>query len=342
MAHSTERLMSFSQEMAGKRVGWVSVGRLNDVDHDHAPLSVQVTSATVGAEGAWFGHLNVEGRDRIGRVPIAVQEGFYAVAAMSAVLTPGAGNGTGDEANFAYGHESRQGSSRADLLRVGVGLRQQGQTDPVLEWAKSRSELIDVLKGKLGDEGFDDRYAQLYYWLNGSIARFGIDKRNPFEGMRLDELLMPDPGMEAMTREQSIHAHAIAETLGHAADHDEKMRQRLTVFSDIPAETVPTRFIDNRTYVASGESTVAEHVSRLAVSRLVYLPVGSRRTWPYMDASEADGLKAFGLELDGLRKKSIEPADTQLRKEAEELRARQQFAADGAQRFDAIAQAEAA
>ena len=348
MSREIERTISFGPEMAGERIGWVSTNKLQDQeDGKDSPISVDVVSATVGQDGAWFGHEILTNPDGEKSLPIAVEHGFLAVSAISTVLASKE-NDWRDEFNLSYLRMSTGvRDSAAKILDRATGFNVPidavGISD--IDWASSGSELIDLLKQKMNDADYRERYAQLYYWLNGSIARFQEGFDDPFEGFTVGELLLPDASMKKQTVEQLKHATGVANTLGYVAEHDEKMRQRLTVFSDIPKETVPSRFIDNRRYASGGEDVIREHISKLAVRQLVYLPIGFRptgRTWPYMDASEVNEDKAFGIELAGLMSGNIEPANRELAREIAELRARQDFAQKGVQRFIEIAQSEAA
>ena len=351
MPQTIEREISFTPEMAGKRVGWVSTAEIrNGTPVETTPISVNVVSATVGPDGAWFGHRTSENP---GDKPIAEQEGFLAVAAFSAILVSPTRNKWEEEFNLAYLHQGRRDASQqldrsgGRLLDRGVDRGQYSNEDISVDWAKGPDELIDLLKEKLNDAGFKARYPQLYYWLNGTIARTPGSQLTAegFEGISIDDLLLPDKKMQRTTRGQLERAQYIVELLGHSAKDDERMRKRLTVFSDVSAARIPDVFVENRRYVAGIETRILEHVSKLAVRQLVHLPIGNRsggRTWPYMDASEADDGAAFGIELDALKRNSTERADHELAKEHAELRQRQQYAQKGLRRFNEIVHAEAA
>src|SRR5690606_4555462 len=121
------------------------------------------------------------------------------------------------------------------------------------DWVQNRVDLIDTLKQKLDDAGFKERYPQLYYWLNGTIGQFEQTIDNPFQNHPIEGLLMPDQSMRKSTKEQLAYANYIADQLANALADDEQMRRQLTVFSDIPAESVVDRFIENRRNVADRE-----------------------------------------------------------------------------------------
>lgn len=347
MAFDTEEVIKFGPEMAGERVGWISTEKFSDDKNDNnAPVSLNLVTATVGPYGASFSiERSHYPNGEIGS-PIPAQYGFRAVYAISALLVSTEKEDWSDESHFLYQNESEGGEGNlAHMLYWGVARGMSFDDDGVVDWAKSRDDLLDLLKGKLTDVGFKEKYTKLYYWLNGSIARFGNNHFYPFVSFSLDDLLLPDKNMKKKTALQVKNAEGIARTLEHVADHDTKMRKRLTVFSDIPRETVPDRFIDNRRFAARSEDAIQDHLSNIAVRKLVDLPIGFRtegRTWPYMDASQPDEHKAFGRELEGLRNGNIEPADSELQREINELRLRQQYAQDGLQRFNQIARLEAA
>ncbi len=340
MARSIERVVTFGPEMAGERVGWVSTGRIRGEDDENSrPFSLNLVTATVSQNGAWFGYETLQNPDGEKSLSIATQYGFLAVSAISTILASKERHEWHDEFNLSYLQESDRGRDKYQLLDRGVSRGLHTEDDEVAAWAKNKAELLELLKGKLTDSGFEERYAQLYYWLNGSVARFDNYGGNPFAGFSLHELLLPDKSMKKKTVDQIMHADGIVETLTAMAAHDAKMRQRLTVFSYIPKETVPDRFIDNRNYAAGGEKVIQEHIAQLAVRRLVYLPIGFRpngRTWPYMDASEPDPEKAYGRELAGLERGDIEPANFELKQEITELEKRRQDADQGLQRFNQL------
>lgn len=346
MARNIERVVTFGPEMAGERVGWVSSGRVRgDDDENGRPWSLNLVTATVSQNGAWFGYETLQNPDGEKSLPIATQYGFLAVSAISTILASKEPHDWQDEFNLSYLQESDRGRDKDQLLDRGVNRGLYVDEDEGADWARNKAELLELLKGKLADSGFKDRYPQLYYWLNGSVARFDNYGGNPFAGFSLDELLLPDKSMKKKTADQIMHADGVVETLTRMAAHDDKMRKRLTVFSDIPKETVPDRFIDNRNYAAGGEKVIQEHITHLAVRQLVYLPIGFRpngRTWPYMDASEPDAEKAYGRELAGLKRGDIEPADFELKREITELEKRRQYADQGLQRLNQLSQSEAA
>lgn len=346
MARNIERVATFGPEMAGERVGWVSTGRVRGDDNENGrPFSLNLVTATVSQNGAWFGYETLQNPDGEKSLPIATQYGFLAVSAISTVLATKENHDWHEDFNLSYLQESDRGRDKVQLLDRGVSRGLHTDEDEVVDWAKNKAELLELLRGKLTDSGFKERYAQLYYWLNGSIARFDNYGGNPFASFELHELLVPDKSMKKKTADQIMHADRVVKTLTYMVDHDDKMRKRLTVFSDIPKETVPGRFIDNRNYAAGGEEVIQEHISQLAVRQLVYLPIGFRpngRTWPYMDASVPDEEKAYGRELAGLKQGDIEPADFELKREIAELEKRRQYADQGLQRFNHLSQSEAA
>lgn len=335
MSLKTERTVSYPKSMVGERVGWIATGKI--ASDEDTLLSIDVVTATVGLEGAWQGFRYSESS----QFNMPVQEGFLAVSAMSSIIRPGKPTGDVDEQNLRFvfpqtDHEIDR--SKVGLLAQGAGGLTDRLTDYKRTEAASKDEIIEILKERLDQTGFGDRYPQLYYWLNGAPQ---LKDGAPIEGVAIPQMLLPDPAMRTQTTDQAVLAESITSSLQNLHDRNEIMRRRMTVFSDIPSSEVATRFIDNRTFAHSAELLIREKMSKLAVRRLVYLPIGVQRTWPYMDAG-VEGVEGYGPELDGLRARKIHPAYDALADESRELERRELHARSAAQRFKLLLSLEKA
>jgi len=353
MSSKVNEEVSFSKGVAGERVGRVSV---EEFEHpiEGPSLFVNVVTATVGNEGATFEHrVDPKPDGETGR-PYPVQEGFLGVVAMSDLFLH-------EPPEFRSAHEDLERPYRkVELLEGGIDLGRFGQEDPDFDWVGNRAGLIATLRGKIEDTQFAERYPEVYYWLNGSIAQ-SDDERTSLDGLKINDLLMPDKSMHSQTEEQYEIASSIAEALVHASGDDRMMFRMLAkAFPDIPfiysdeesvqrqylAIEAARRFEENRQFVAASEKELLILKGRLIVPGLVRPPVslwthGGRLPWPSMDPTITNNkARSFGYVLDTVVEGNPKPAVSELGLEIEKFEARIQAAKKGARRFGALALAE--
>lgn len=333
---SIEKQVVFGSNKAGERVGWVAVSEIDRTMEDETtPVAVHIVTATVGPEGAWLGQSTYENRDGSKSEPFDAQSGFLAVSAISTVLASKEGSFKGDESNLRYLRPSVSscGPKTLGLLSQGDCLGMYGEKDTSKQWAQGKDAILGLLRERLQDKGFGDRYSQLYYWLNMNVGQTTGMPYHNFDGVHPDDLLLPDKSMKTKTLEQLRLAYDIESLFSQALANDHLMQRRLTVFSDVPAGRVTEVFTENRRSAHELEIKIRDKAAQLAVGRLVWSDVGTTRSWPYMNAGESNEAKAFGMELSGLKDRNIEPASGELDREINELTVRQKKAQFGAMRF---------
>jgi len=331
----------YSADKIGQRVGWVRVN--TQVLHDQELIGVDIVAATVtGDEGALFGSQSYVGS----AYARPIEQGFSAVTAFSALFGKDSSL-EGYESNLHYGSKEIPrfyGHTETSGMLLDRGTGEMGSFDTLAEkqWAESGSELLDTLRQLLSDADFAEIYPKLYYWMNGMIGTgIPLGRRvSRLDDIQMSELLLTDPSMHQETLAQYAHSQAIAEHLEENLRDDTTMLNNLTIFSEIPSKDIPDAFATSRERARELHVRSLEHVGKLAVKRLVYAPVGIKRSWPYMDASVADADKAYGQELAGLKQQSVRSAEYELEREVKELIYRHDYAADAAYRFNFLADQE--
>jgi hypothetical protein len=329
----------YSAGQIGERVGWVRV--TPQVIHDQELVGIDLVAATVtGEDGANFGTQLFHPKSEI-LTPFA--HGFSAVTAFSGIF----GNPyvEGYESNLEYSSTAAgpfHTSSAKEILDSGTnGVRFDTLAEKV--WTNDGHELIDTLHQLLIDAGHEELYSKMYYWVNGAIGREPGWPKGTVDGLRISDLLLPDATMYPRTVEEHEHARAITALLMQSIENDTEMIGNLNVFSKIASTEIPKTFKDSRERARQLHLDAVAHSGQLAVSRLVYIPVGhgsAGRSWPYMDASEKNAGRAYGRELDGLKEQNVGPAQYELKREASELQGRYDFASTGANRFEFLADQE--
>lgn len=344
MPRTYEEIISYPEQMAGQRVGWVRVTPAEtQTPVDDPPFEFRIVSATVGDDGARFGLTTLENPDGEKSLPIPSQEGFIGVVAVSGALPQG-----DYDPEYESGFQYQSGSNKTltatspeYLLLRGLG----GNTNLIgrTDWATSKNDLLERIKSQLSGVDLLQRYPQVYYWLNGIVGRFDRLMDSSFNDLKIDDLLIADPEMKNATKDQKDLASTIARSLDRARLTDMNMLEDLTVFGATPASEIPRLFAHRRTEVAGLEQTVQDNLAGLAVRRLIYLPPGYRpsgRTWPYMDPTENDPTKAYGRELRTLEQGSAWMAINELQREVSELTNRRRFTQDGIERLGQLARLE--
>jgi hypothetical protein len=354
MSSKVNEEVSFSRDMAGKRVGRVSA---EEFEHPTIgpSLFVNVVTATVGNDGASFEHrVDTTSDGEMGR-SYPVQKGFLGVVAMSALFLH-------EPPEFRIAHEEPERAYRkTELLEGGIDLGRFGEEVPDFDWVGNGAGLIATLRGKIEDTRFAERYPEVYYWLNGSIARFD-DEQKSLDGLKIKDLLMPDKSMHRQTEEQYEITNSIAEALVRAKGDDRMMLRMLAkAFPDIPvigsdeelvqgqrlATEASRRFEENRRFAAASVKEVNILKGRLIVPGLVNPPaglrvnVGAKLSWPSMDPKiEGNDARSFGYVLDAVNVGNPKPAVSELGREIAELEARIQAAEKGTRRFGELSIAE--
>jgi hypothetical protein len=330
----------FAASEAGKRVGWVQVG---EAPEDYSVIPVNVVLATVGSEGAKHGHHEYEQDGEVKRAySDECDEGFLAVCGLSVLVSKERGIET-NGGSITYQGEEKSGAGASILQRGVIGIRSLYPPDEKRQWGVGSDEILPILKEGLKANDIDNHYPEIYYLLNGMMGHEHFRKRTTTLHTNPQELFVPDKDMQTTTRAQAVTASKIASKLETVWDEDKKMRNRLTVFSDIPASEITETFKNSRRAVAKMETEIIEHRKDLLVDDLVYLPIGFRpngRSWPYMDATIEDEERAFGNELEALKQKNSFYPEGELIRELKEIEYRMEYAQQGGYMLHLLALAE--
>ncbi|PJE65582.1 hypothetical protein COU91_00865 [Candidatus Saccharibacteria bacterium CG10_big_fil_rev_8_21_14_0_10_47_8] len=176
-------------------------------------------------------------------------------------------------------------------------------------WVLGAREILSTIKEGLEKQRADWLYANIYYML---------------AYMAQEEDILPDPSMQDQTDEELAKAQSASSLLAESQQLDTMMQHRLTIFGDIPAVEIPEVFVDSRRLAHRNERTLRALDKDMILGRQ-QMPIGARsggRSWPYMDAGESNEDKAFGVELEALRRNDIQPAWRELKREIVELNMR--------------------
>lgn len=330
-----DRRMSVKQfppEMAGERVGWVSVqepeGR-NDI------VSVGLAIATVGEDGAQYGYDIVNTNHEQHRVPN--DEGFLAVSSLFMIIDK---KGRTDPSSQFYFSSRLDGGKAESILHTAGGYGGLTPRDDVKQWRYGAPALLDALKEGLQLKELSDSYADVYYAINMGI---GADKNMGANVIDRAYLMMPDPKMAETTSNELVGSLRIANLIKNVIDIDELMTRELTVFSNLQAKQVPEVFANTRRMVAAKETEVREIACGLRSRLGVYKPIGYRpngRTWPYMDPEEPDEEKSYGFVLQDLKNRRVGIANYELEREVSEARKRLDYAMNGVGLLGALSVSE--
>lgn len=312
---SRDVLKEYSGDKVGARVGWVLV---EGSDRNPDILDIHLGAGTVGNSGAQFGVEHIVFGDETESTTL-FSESFVACVGLSAYLSRKNGPGPG-----TYHLRAEELSMRGRNAFAYGGLVEEDTEAKVTErkWAETPAELCDLLRAELAHNGAGQHFASLYYTLNAYLAHEHFRRLHNIEGTPLEQFFVADPGMKKRTRAEIDSANVYRSQLTSEQEEDLLMRQRLTVFSDIPAVRIPEVFVASRQKVAELEKKAKAVVSNMAASQGVYLPVGFRpsgRTWPYMDPEAKTREEQYGRELNGLLGGRPAQADNELNREIDEL-----------------------
>ncbi len=317
----------YPADLAGERVGWTSVEEIND---NPDLVGVNVVVATVGTQGAKHGYHQHEGEsERL--YSSRSDEGFVAVAGLFVMISRE--KGIDPHGSTYFRAEERRGEGAGSiLLNGGSGYHDFVPEDDAKSWADSATELLGLLKDGLARKDVADHYPTVYYYLNGMQGHDGYRSRNSLRDSNPQELFLADSTMAKTTKKQVAAVNGVVTSLEGVKTEDERMKQRLTVFSDIPAGDVSDAFVKSRQTVAAYEQAVLAALPNMYASPLVYLPIGFRpsgRSWPYMDAVARTEQEAFGIELSALQSGQTGRVNHELDRETKELEHRLEFARQG-------------
>lgn len=210
----------------------------------------------------------------------------------------------------------------------GYGIRQAiSIDDPAVRWAKGESQLAATLRATLESEGLDSFYKYAYLSINGRAGHQVYLQHGAIEP-RLNEIAdvqIYDPDMTEAVRYEIKDMHTMYRALQGRINDGENVLRDLR-----KGKVDPETFEEYRQKVATQSRTEKELARKMTVPLISYVPEGRMRTWPYMDASEQDSRRAYGAELDALRRGNVEHVDFEMRQEIKELEKRKQYARRGA------------
>lgn len=298
----------FDSEQAGELVAWVGVASPSD-SFD----SVSVALARVSDEGASYTVYKYPGDEETSH---SASEGFEDNATVRIVSrTAGQEHEVVDERILANANEKNVAGARhaGSIALVDYPDLFPGHTIEHGEWHVGASAIVEGVKNTIEQRSLGWMYSNIYY-----VLAYASD----------NDALLADPAMNEATLKEREHAARVKALLEASRRTDTVMMQNLTVFGEYTPGAIPEEFINMRREVAAIEAFISEVRSKAYLAKAVpsvgFRPNG--RTWPYMDPIAKDESKAFGRELDGLRNKSIEPANNELSLEIGELDKRIGFA----------------
>jgi hypothetical protein len=302
----------YSEEVAGRRVGWIAVTQRGDSPEYQ---DVHLVMSTVGAEGASIKHQVSSEGETVDRFYNEDSEGFSDTIALSMMAS----------ANEEPAEQDYK------ILRWFLGedhpifVSAESHTDrEALEasklWVPSPTDAMPLMKSLLHDRGLIAYYPMVYYTANLIAGHKGF-RAYPNGVIRetdTSKLLMPDASMHDTTEGQVDIARQIAAIHAQQIKEDAAMQTNLTVFGDVPAAKIPDEFISSRLFVGD-----LERISvKLSQRALTYVGVYLRpreKVGVNMDASATIEDHAFERELAALRSGDVSMTQRELAREIDEL-----------------------
>lgn len=333
MAHRADRkveLRTWGSEAAGQQVARLeSVATRRDTQFEEGKefLDINIAVSQIGEGGARFGYTIrwEEDKERHIFFPDDVS-GFVAAAGLRSRLYPGITleldpprlwGTSGERAGDGLSPDSWDSSSDKSLIEGG-------------------EELLATLRDSLTEHGMADLYPGIYYRLNIALGHVGV--RRAMEGWVSPRPMnvIADPTMSETTQKQLEAAgEGIVALEGQSAE-DEKIE---TAFITSCFKDIPEQFETSRLKMAQLEAKIVQLRKSLLIPSFIFLPTGSSRSWPFMDAAQ-DPDSHFGREIKELREGNFRLAMTEIRREREELDVRKEYAYAGHDFLYRLAQAE--
>jgi len=311
----------FQELSSGERLGWYQIGAEDESKFTRLKI---VTAIADGGAAKLIRYKNEE--DRTLYASDGAQ-GFHGTNVLELILERDSDNVKLIDI-FGPKIEDRMGHSR-DRAIAFLALDTHGFDAQVeRKWFVGKTSLLESVRLDLIQTDREELYPYFYYNLNGHSAQSIKDKSSDTSSSEYEEFLFPDPKMQEQTAQIFLDAKDSEVRLEMAYLADRKMVRNLSVFGDAKPEDIPRLFEKYRINQAIFEQDLIQK-SITPFGRYYFLPVGVVRSWPYMDASEPDNDKAFGLELRDLKNREVDLTLSQIKYEMKELEKRRLHAQAG-------------
>lgn len=336
----------FGPDMAGKRVGWVYASEQERADAENT-IMAGVTVATVGYDGGFVKHeVGDDGQWLHHRHSV---EGFALASSVAVIIVDGTGDRAAENPSSWRGLSSGQHDldispiSANHVVRVGANELLGVVPDTDQTWAVGNQEIVDTLKSKLAEFGMGRLYPSFYYLLNHFALHQDLRPRDrdqvqyfshPYETGPI-----PDTSMHGQTHAEIEKARKLVYGLADQLGQDILLRTELAVLGDNAVD----EFREARQKAHASEVEIREAEQQMVAGQALYLPTGfdfGGRTWPYMDAANADEGRAFGIELQAVEAGNYRRAHYELDREMDELNRRLTFALHGLRALRILEMAE--
>lgn len=315
----------FSPNIAGERVGWVSVQPLPGRDDVFA---LHLATASVSESGARHTYMTDgdDSADNPGRRlhGPSTDPGFENPTALSVLLSR--------DSRDIYPSNVFFSESSDSALQWGASSFSQSPLHEQKVWATSKPEIIELVKHCLEENELGHHYEGVYYQYNGRILHEGIRQpRNPMGSdshkSEVSELILPDAFMAETTRSYLQTVHATIALYQTMRTDNETMSQNLTVFSAIPPNDVRHAYRASRLRNQEREKEFFE-LAKKAAKFPALLPFRGAKNRDWGDVE----IFAQQLESDlaSLKKEETGQAQRRLLEENHELLKRQMWSSQGA------------
>ncbi len=302
---------TFGPEDAGQKVGWVTL----EPNPDSSSFYLTGAYATVHDEGATVSIAETVDGKRVWHTGLT--RGLSRACAYSILIDPE--NDT-RIANTDYG---RFDLLHADQVAGKVWHEKRDIDDEQVHWATGEAGLAETIKETLAEQGQEDFYPYAYLTINGRMGRQlhlpnGIMPKLP----RLSDIAsvqLYDPNMEKTVRDEMHKISAMNSVLNRWAIDGEVMTSSFE-----HNEIEPELFEQFRRKISGFHRRIEDLRQTMIAPIVAYVPEGYTRTWPYISASD------FGKEQREVQEGNFGLAAYNVEREAAEVRARQEFALQGA------------
>ena len=202
------------------------------------------------------------------------------------------------------------------------------------------SEIMANIRDDL--EGVDETkfYPTVYFAVNSLIGHGRQRSEHDYVSQEmLRAVVLADPSMADHT-ENEVRA---------AEEYQTQLRTRRNnnsvVIDRLQSDSVAPRVVADEFEESRGKARTLYDMQRATSGQMFWrgavdLREGHVRTWPYMDVTEGDSKRSYGIELEGLRKNNGQSALRELLRENEELAAGIRFSEKGINTLQALKAAE--
>lgn len=330
--------MEFGPELAGHRVGRVRT-QTKERDDGETIVNIDVATALVGTGGAQVTHIELED----GKEAYHAQstKGFAVASAVS--LTALRGETDIHPAQWhlvssrLYPNALDKRPEAGHILRSGADSIHEGDILDIT-WFNTPAEGLEALRFALSFGKMESQFDRFYFNLNHGLLHPAL-RPDDYDRLYLNsgyyDNAMASRRMHEATKEELAKATQVSAFM--AAQFSENLRIGQEIEQADPKQ-IANEFTRSRRNAHRIEMDLKEVAGSMVEPGAVYLSVDFHggRSWPYMDASNANEQQAFGREHVNLVTGSNRAAVVALESEHSDLGRRLEFTIQGRRALKAL------